>query len=290
MRKLGCMSFLRKDSPLILVAGCQRFMYKIDVEKGQVVEELPAMADYTMMKLSRYICAATSTGSVDFLDPGTLDVVKTWQAHSSKINSMDVKTDYLLTCGWSTKLYGAPQLDHIVKVFDIKNLEVLAPISFPAGAAFVQIHPRMSTTTLVASQHGQLHLVDFMNPDNAAMLHVQLMSVVTTMMISPSGNVWAIVDQENAIHLWGSPEKVQFTETFNPIEFADEVLHVPPVGVRPMGVDDDSYVQLFPMEVPVDLFIAPAAHSMQSVCLSFARGFCQLGATNDILKLASLLL
>ena len=237
------MSFLRKDSPLILVAGCQKIMYKIDVEKGDVVEEIATNADYTMMKLSRYICAATSTGSVEFLDPGTLNVVKTWQAHSSKISSMDVKKDYLLTCGWSTKTYGAPQLDHIVKVFDIRKLEVLGPIPFPAGAAFVQIHPKMSTTTLVASQHGQLHLVDFMNPDNAAMLHVQLMSVITSVMISPSGNVWAIVDQDNAIHLWGSPEKLEFTEIFNPIEFADEVLHV-----RPLGVDDDVYVQKFPQK------------------------------------------
>lgn len=223
-------------------------MYKIDVETGQVVEEIPTNADYTMMKFSRYLCAATSTGSVDFLDPGTLEVVKTWQAHFSKINSMDVKTDYLLTCGWSTKSYGTPQLDRIVKVFDLKNLEALAPISFSAGAAFVQIHPRMSTTTLIASQHGQLHLVDFMNPENAAMLHVQLMSVVTSMMISSSGNVWAIVDQDNAIHLWGSPEKLQFTDILNPTEFADEVLDVPPRGVRPMGVDDDLYVLIFPPE------------------------------------------
>ena len=244
MEKLCCMSFLRKDSPFILVAGGQSPMYKIDAEKGQVVEEIPTNAQYTMMKLSRYICAATSTGSVDFLDPGTLKVIKTWQAHSSKINSMDIKTDYLLTCGWSAKSYGPPQLDHIVKVFDIKNLEVLAPISFPSGAAFVQIHPRMSTTTLIASQHGQLHLVDFMNPDNTAMLYVQLASVVTSMMISPSGNVWAIVDQDDVIHLWGSPEKLQFTEAPKPTEFADEVLHVPPLGAR-MGADEDLCVQTF---------------------------------------------
>ena len=239
------MSFLGKGSRLIVVAGCQRTMYKVDVEKGQVIEDIPTNADYTMMKLSRYICAATSTGSVDFLDPGTLKVIKTWQAHSSKINSIDVRTDYLLTCGWSTKSYGAPLLDRIVKVFDIKNLEVLAPISFPAGAAFVQIHPRMSTTTLIASQHGQLHLVDFMNPDNAAVLHVQLMSVVTSMIISPSGNVWAIVDQDNSIHLWGSPEKLQLTEALNPTEFADEVVNARPMGARPIGVDEDLYVQVF---------------------------------------------
>lgn len=246
MKKLCCMSFIRKDSPLILVAGCQKSMYKIDVEKGQVVEEIPTNADYTMMKFSRYICAATSTGSVDFLDRGTLKVIKTWQPHSSKINSMDVKKDYLLTCGWSTKSYGAPQLDRIVGVFDIKNLEVLAPISIQTGAAFVQIHPRMSTTNLIASQHGQLHLVDFMNPDNQSTLHVNLMSVMTSMLISPSGNVWAIADQDNVIHLWGSPEKLQFTVILNPTEFADEV-----VIARSMGVDDELYVEIFPPQTCV---------------------------------------
>ena len=256
MRKLCCMSFLHKDSQLILVAGCQRIMYKVDLEKGQVVEEIPTNSDYTMMKLSRYVCAATSTGSVDFLDPGTLKVVRTWQAHSSKINSMDVKTDYLLTCGWSTKSYGIPQLDHIVKVFDIKKMEVLAPTSFPAGAAFVQIHPRMSTTTLIASQHGQLHLVDFMNPDSPAMVNVQLMNIVTSMMISPSGNVWAIVNQDNTIRLWGSPEKLRFTEAPNPTEFADEILHS-----RPLGVDDVLCVLIFPTKE----FILTDSSSLQPI-------------------------
>ena len=239
MEKLCCMSFLRKDSPFILVAGGQSPMYKIDVEKGQVVEEIPANAHYTMMKLSRYICAATSTGSVEFLDPVTLEVIKTWQAHSSKISSMDSRTDSLLTCGWSTKSYGPPQLDRVVKVFDIKNLEVLAPLAFPSGAAFVQIHPRMSTTTLIASQHGQLHLVDFLNPDNAAMLYIQLASV-TSISISPSGNIWAIVDQDDAIHLWGNPENFQFTGVPNPTDFADDAM-----GARSMGVDDDSCVHTF---------------------------------------------
>lgn len=231
------MSFLRKDSPFILAAGGQSPMYKIDVERGQVVEEIPANAHYTIMKLSRYLCAATSTGSVDFLDPGTLTVIKTWQAHSSKISSMDVKTDYLLTCGWSTREHGPPQLDRIVLVFDMKKMEVLAPISFPGGAAFVQIHPRMSTTTLIASQHGQLHLVDFVNPDNAGIIYVQLASV-TSISISPSGNVWAIGDQDDAIRLWGNPENLQFTGVPNPTEFADEAL-----VAHSMGVDDDSCVQ-----------------------------------------------
>lgn len=34
------MSFLGKDSSEILVAGCQSTMYKIDVEKGIVLQEV----------------------------------------------------------------------------------------------------------------------------------------------------------------------------------------------------------------------------------------------------------
>lgn len=40
MVNLCCMSFLGKESPEILVAGCQSTMYKIDVEKGVVLQEV----------------------------------------------------------------------------------------------------------------------------------------------------------------------------------------------------------------------------------------------------------
>ena len=40
MRDLQCMSFLSKDSTEILVAGCQNAMCKIDVERGNVIQEV----------------------------------------------------------------------------------------------------------------------------------------------------------------------------------------------------------------------------------------------------------
>lgn len=40
MVNLCCMSFLGKDSSEILVAGCQNTMYRIDVEKGIVLQEV----------------------------------------------------------------------------------------------------------------------------------------------------------------------------------------------------------------------------------------------------------
>lgn len=238
MMDLSCMSFFGKESPHILVAGCQNVMYKIDVDKGHVVARFPTVSEYTMMRYSKYICAATSSGAVDFLNPVTLQVVKTWQAHTSKINSMDVKNDNLVTCGWSTRLYGhSPSLDTLARVFDLKRLESIAPIPFHAGAAFVQIHPKMSTTCVVSSHNGQIHVTDIMNADNVKMLHVTVTSSMTALVMSPSGNVWAVADQDNNIMLWGSPNKMQFSESINATEFADEVVPVPH-----MAVDADLYV------------------------------------------------
>lgn len=235
MLNLACMSFLHKDSSQILVAGCQHVMYRIDVEKATVIEKIPTESEYTMMRLNRYICAATSTGSVDFIDPKTLQVMKTWFAHTDTISSMDAKNDFLITCGWSKRPYGPPGLDTLAKVYDLKRLEQLAPISFQPGAKYVQIHPRMSTTSVVAAQVGRIHVIDIMNPNDITVMQVPLANVMTFMIMSPSGNVWAIADTENNLHLWASPGKVSFCESYNITEFADAVEPVPH-----MGVDDDT--------------------------------------------------
>ena len=228
MTNLSCMTILRKDGSQILAAGCQQYMYKIDTEKGMVIDKISTESHYTMMRFNRYICAATSSGAIDFLDPLTLNVIKSWQAHTAKINSMDAKNDFLITCGWSTRPYGhSPSLDTLAKVFDLKRLEQLAPISFHAGAAFVQIHPKTSTTSVISSQSGQIHVTDIMDAENIKMLHVTLSSSLIGLVMSPSGNVWAIADQDNVVSIWGSLNNLQFCETSNPIEFADEVAHVP---------------------------------------------------------------
>ena len=234
MLKLACMSFLRKESSEILVAGCQQVMYKINVEAGTISEMIPAPSNYTMMRFNRYICAATSTGHVDFIDPKTLQVVKTWLAHTDTISSMDAKNDFLITCGWSKRPHGPPGLDTLAKVFDLKKLGQLSPISFQPGAKYVQIHPKMSTTTIVAAQNGRIHVIDIMDPNDITVLQVPLQTVMSFMMMSPSGNIWAIADMDNNLHLWGSPSKVNFCDNYKVTEFADVVEPVPH-----MDWDDD---------------------------------------------------
>lgn len=132
MTDLSCMTFLQKDGQHILAAGCQQTMYKIDVDKGLVIQRIETSSQYTMMKYNRYICAATNSGAVDILDPVSLQVVKTWQAHTSQIKSMDVRNDFLVTCGWSPRPNThAPGLDILAPVFDLRRLEQVRNFACP---------------------------------------------------------------------------------------------------------------------------------------------------------------
>ena len=174
------------------------------------------------MKKSRYICAATRTGAVNLLDPSTFKVVKTWQAHVSYINDMDAQSDFIVTCGASHKQQAAQpyMLDPYVNVFDLKNMTSMKPIPFPALAARVRMHPRMLTTSIVISQHGQMHVVDIMNPNTTTVRYANI-SFLKVFEIAPSGKALALSDAESNIRLWGSPTKIHFTDLALPVEFPE---------------------------------------------------------------------
>ncbi|KAI9702842.1 MAG: poly(A)-specific ribonuclease [Candelina mexicana] len=229
MRDLRCMSYTSRGPSEILVAGCQSIMYKIDVERGRILEEVSTDDHYTMMKRSHYICAATSTGSVNILDPSTLKSLRTWRAHTAWINDMDAQNNFLVTCGFSPRQQQNYMLDPLANVFDLKNLVQLPPIPFHAGAAFVRMHPRMSTTSVVVSQSGQMQVVDLMNPNTVNLRQANVSTYITALDLAPSGEALALADGDCSIHLWGSPAKIHFAEFSNPTEFEDS--SAPPSSV-----------------------------------------------------------
>ncbi|KAI9826617.1 MAG: poly(A)-specific ribonuclease [Thelocarpon impressellum] len=237
MTDLRCMSYTSKGTSEIIVAGLQNSMFTIDVDKGQITREIPTEQGYTIMKLSRYICAATNTGSVDMLDPHTFRVVKMWKAHAAAINDMDAQNNFLVTCGFSPRQQQAFMLDPLANVFDLKTMMPLPPIPFHAGAAYVRMHPRMSTTGIVASQNGQLQVVDLMNPNTVNLRQAIVSSYLTHLELAPSGEALALADADCSIQLWGSPSKLHFAEFSNPMEFADVASAPTPLDWAP-----ESYV------------------------------------------------
>jgi PAB-dependent poly(A)-specific ribonuclease subunit 2 len=231
MTDLYCMSFTAQLNKII-VAGCQRAMFTIDIDKGIIVDQLHTDHNYTMMKKSRYLCAATDTGSVNALSLTDFRVVKSWKSHGTAINDMDARNDLLVTCGFSVRHLGSPIVDPLANVYDLKTLSPLPPIPFHAGAAYVRMHPKLHTTSFVASQTGQLQVVDLMNP-NAINLRQANVSFMLGIDISPSGEALAINDAECSIHLWGSPSKIHFNEMSKEVEFADVVPRPPPLDWSP---------------------------------------------------------
>lgn len=175
-----------------------------------------------MKRGGQYICAATATGSVQLLDVKTLAVLKSWKAHMGWINDMDANSSFLVTCGWSPRQQFGNVLDPLAKVFDLKTLMPLPPVPFHAGAAFVRMHPRMLTTGIIASQSGQIQLVDIMNSSMVNVRQVNLVdSYLLSLEIAPSGDALVLADSMCSIQLWGSPSRMTFTNYSSPTEFAD---------------------------------------------------------------------
>lgn len=182
-----------------------------------------------MKRGGQYICAATATGAVHLIDPSSCKVVKVWRtAHAGGIIDMDAKSDFLVTCGCSPRAQMGLIPDPLANVFDLKTLVPLPPIPFQPGAAFVRMHPRMSTTGIVASHSGQMQVVDIMNPNSIVLRQANVYDTqILSLELAPSGDALAITDGFCYIHLWGSPVRMHFTEYSNPTEFPDHVLPPP---------------------------------------------------------------
>ena len=232
MTDLRCMTFAASPN-LILVGGCQSTFFIIDLDKGQVVSERPALAKYTIMKKSRHICAATDDGNVHILGLTDYQLLKSWKAHSTAVNDMDARNDFLVTCGFSIRQLGVPIVDPLANVYDLKSLTSLPPIPFHAGAAYVRLHPKLQTTSFVASQTGQMQVVDLMNPVNV-MLKQANVQFMLGMEIASSGDAVALTDTNGWIYLWGSPSKVRFNNISKETEFGDPL----PQNVPQVDWDD----------------------------------------------------
>lgn len=249
----------------LLVAGCQGSMFLIDVERGALSEELRATANYTMMKKGRHICAATDDGTIHVLSISNLDeILAIWKAAVS-IRDMDARGDFLVVCKSSMRQSGVLMPDNIANVYDLKNLKQMAPMPFHAGAALVRLHPKLQTTSFVASQTGQMQVVDLMNTVSVTMRQANV-HTMQGMELSTSGNALAITDHQGYIHLWGSPANIRFNNVSKTTEFADplptNIPHVDwndmPLNTIGMPYYHDKLLSAWPSHLIFDIGAPPA--------------------------------
>lgn len=249
MKSLSCMQF-GKDNHELMVGGNENEIMRVNLDTGNIytVRTYFKFILYTLTlakvpykgaikKLARAthsIAAGRSDGSVDIIDYNSAQVVRSFTAHGGLISDMDTKETILMTCGYSQRKVGFV-LDPLINVYDLRAGKSLPPIPFPAGAGFVRLHPKLSTCAIIASQSGQIQLLDFANASNVFLHQADISSQLLAMEISPSGDYLALSDGA-FIQLWNnSNSSSQFLEYPNPTEFP-----VMDIGGVPFNVDDEN--------------------------------------------------
>jgi PAB-dependent poly(A)-specific ribonuclease subunit 2 len=87
----------------------------------------------------------------------------------------------------------------------------------------------MSTTAIVVSHNGQMHVVDLMNVNTSNVRQANILTSLTKLEIAPTGQAIAIADAECQVQLYGSPSNTFFTSLNNPIEQPDMEVAPPSV-------------------------------------------------------------
>lgn len=95
--------------------------------------------------------------------------------------------------------------DPLVRLYDVRTLRPLPPISFPAGPGFVRLHPSDPSKLVIASQQGMLQTVDMsQGSDSSTFTQLDVTSYITSMALSNFGDYLAFGDGDGQLHLWTS--------------------------------------------------------------------------------------
>lgn len=253
LENLHTMTFTTRGTGEIVAAGESDKYACINLDRGTVVStperslssgtEVPATV-LKMKRSSHAIVSGTSSGSIEIVDPATMKTQNKFQAHLGPIADLDAKQHLVISCGFSQKKSGYMP-DPLVSVYDIRAMKALPPLAVPAGAAFVRLHPKMSTCCVAASLNGQLQFMDIANHAITFLQQAVLSSYLVNMDISASGDFISLCDEEGIIQLWGGPAttsgvgSVNFTDFSAPLDYPTSDLSKT-MMMSPFDVDDYS--------------------------------------------------
>lgn len=223
------------------------------------------------MRRSNLICCGYADGQIAFKDPKTLKTEQTLPAHANGLSGMEAEGNFLYTYGyyircarpsWAMSLpfplvqpsdllihpgprHGVPVIDPLVKVYDVRAMRPLPPISFPSLPAFVKVHPRNSSHVVIASAQGQIQISDISNPTAAQFYSVETDSYLTSTAMSPTGEGLAFTDADGILHLWSASqdgEEPRFSRYDGPIDFPE-----PPEPLKRVNWTDDTPLNMIGM-------------------------------------------
>jgi PAB-dependent poly(A)-specific ribonuclease subunit 2 len=116
------------------------------------------------------MCCGSASGHISLRDSRTLNVEHSLDAHKGALLDMDVSGNLLASAGCSIRS-GKMALEPMIKLYDIRTMRALPPLSFPAGASFLSFNPVLSSILFASSQTGNFQICDTTNPNENISFH-----------------------------------------------------------------------------------------------------------------------
>lgn len=268
-----------------VVVGTDTSLSKFDLYKPNVLSTFDHQGDISKLNNSgKFLTIANSNGSLDIFDPISNSTVKSFSAHNGFISDMDVRGNYIATCGYSVrpKRYHHNQtpeymVDPLVNIYDTRIMRAIAPIPFPTGATSVRFHPKLPNIIIIASVVGQLQFVDIFDQTNVNVYQTNLtpppvigsslnngskIPKMSNLEISSSGDFLMFNDDSDSIHLWSiNSSSNDFVNFPPPVEQPDIIEQ----NVEYIGVDDNVPLSIVGMPYYKDLLLSNYPNDLRFV-------------------------
>ncbi|KAI8898850.1 ubiquitin carboxyl-terminal hydrolase-domain-containing protein [Globomyces pollinis-pini] len=200
--KSTCLGFTNIPSELVVGSSSGTIMI-MNISRGSVIKQFDVDQGIVGMKMGKMIATSLSSGHISFRDPTTFKQEHSIEFHSGGISSLDISGFYLVTTGCSIR--GSNLIpDPLIKVFDLRSLKFLPPLSFPDGPSLVRFHPNYTATILAATPTGRLRMIDINDKTQSKSQFYQsdVSGYLTSMEFSSSGELFALGDSFGAIQMW----------------------------------------------------------------------------------------
>lgn len=243
-----------------LIVGGNTSLFLVDLQKPSVVSDFNHGGDISFINYSsKLLTLGTSSGSLEIFDPVANQSVKTFSGHSGLLSDLDVKGNYVATCGYSVRnrRFGSANapvdymVDPLVNIYDLRMMRALSPIPFSAGASFVRFHPKLPNIVIVASTTGQIQFVDLFDQLDVHLYQADLVSAIPPMSsvavppssylsnldVSENGEFLCFSDGFPNLHLWSL--NASSTPNFVNFPAALDRPDAPAPPLDPFGIDDN---------------------------------------------------
>lgn len=220
---ITCMTLAHSTSNDLIVGG-NNSLFKLDLNKPSTYLSFAQDGGLSFINYSsKLLTLGRSSGALEVFDPVSNSSVKIFSSNNGLLSDIDVKGNYVATCGYSarTKRFGglsAPVeyvADPLINIYDLRMMRALLPLPFPAGASFVRFHPKLPNVLVAASTSGQiqflnmfdqLHLnlyqADLSNSMELSSIAAPTSSYLSNLEISESGEYMCFSDDFKTMHIW----------------------------------------------------------------------------------------